>query len=234
MSLESLIVAPTAQPGHVVLPDGRVSAVPEGWILVPPGDPALTRRLKKSGPTWTTIEMVGRKRFSQGVWAPEAAVRQIERTLVAERAEPSYQQKLERAREKRHLEQEVYEGVFRNAVVRYLAFHSNHSQVARTLARLVTEHTIPVGGGTVARTKTMPIEMRAEAATIAWMRHHTTEYDTMSISSKKGTRGSVRGEMAERSKALIARYRAGNQINPATCPLQIALRRESALSDPFK
>jgi hypothetical protein len=45
----------------------------------------------------------------------------------------------------------------------------------------VTDHTTPVGSGTVARTERISVEKRAEAALIAWMRHKTTGYDGMVI-----------------------------------------------------
>jgi tryptophan-rich sensory protein len=49
------------------------------------------------------------------------------------------------------------------------------------LADAVTQHATPVGSGTVARTECIPTHERAEAAVIAWMRHHTTAYDEMAI-----------------------------------------------------
>ena len=63
MSHESLVAAPGPSPRTVRLPDGRVLAVPDGWELLPPGDPGLTRRVKADGPAWTTEEKRGRKRF---------------------------------------------------------------------------------------------------------------------------------------------------------------------------
>jgi len=41
--------------------DGRVLAVPDGWELLPPGDAALTRRVKDAGEFWAMVEPVGRK-----------------------------------------------------------------------------------------------------------------------------------------------------------------------------
>ncbi len=53
--------------------------------------------------------------------------------------------------------------------------------IDQRLDRVVTDHATPVGSGTVARTKRIPVEYRAEAAVIAWMRHQTTGYDDMVI-----------------------------------------------------
>ena len=60
------------------------------------------------------------------------------------------------------------------AVRSFLAFHGNYADLAEQMARAVTDHATPVGSGTVARTKRIPVEQRAEAAVIAWMRHKTT------------------------------------------------------------
>ena len=74
----------------------------------------------------------------------------------------------------------------------------------------------------MARTKRIPVEQRAEAAVIAWMRHKTTGYDSMAIPRVKGKRREVRRMLAQRSKELLARYRRG-ETNNAACPLQVAL-----------
>jgi hypothetical protein len=87
----------------------------------------------------------------------------------------------------------------------------------------VSDHATPVGSGTVARTKRIPVEQRAEAAVIAWMRHQTTAYDHMSIARVKGKRREVRRMLAEQSRRLLGSYRAGRPVNPATCPLQRAV-----------
>lgn len=63
----------------------------------------------------------------------------------------------------------------------FLGFHGNYADLADRLARAVTDHATPIGSGTVARTKGIPVEQRAEAAVIAWMRHKTTGYDSLTI-----------------------------------------------------
>ncbi len=67
-------------------------------------------------------------------------------------------------------------------MLKFLAFHPTYADLAECLARAVTDHSTPVGSGTVARTKRIPIERRAEAAVIAWLRHQTTGYDNLVIS----------------------------------------------------
>ncbi|MBJ6760168.1 DUF2293 domain-containing protein [Myxococcaceae bacterium JPH2] len=222
---DSLTVAPTADPRRVRAPDGRILTVPEGWTLLPPGDAGLTRRVKAAGPSWTVVEKVGRKLFSKGVWAPEAHVHHARAALDAERATPAYARKLAQGRERRAREQEEYEVDFANAVLRFLAFSPAWLAHAKHLAVRVATHATPVGSGTVARTERIPIERRAEAAVIAWMRHQTTGYDDMSIQRVKGARREVRRELAEMSRALLDLHRRDTPHVPASCPLCSALTR---------
>src|SRR5208337_3336921 len=88
--------------------------------------------------------------------------------------------------------------------------------------KAVTDHATPVGRGTVARTKRIPVEQRAEAAVIAWMRHQTTGYDGMVIPRVKGKRREVRRMLARRSHELLEGYRRGAPV-PEGCPLTKAL-----------
>jgi hypothetical protein len=112
---------------------------------------------------------------------------------------------------------------FRAAVQAFLNFHHIFRGEAQLMAKLISDHAVPVGSGTVARTERIPIEERAEAATIAWMRHQTTGYDTMVIPRVKGRRREVRRMLAQRSVQLLARYRQGQPIEVTTCPLARAL-----------
>ena len=92
----------------------------------------------------------------------------------------------------------------------------------------MTEHATPVGSGTVARTTRIPVEQRAEAAVIAWMRHRTTAYDRMVIPTVKGKRREVRRLLAGQCVALLDAYRAGRDVDAMACPLQQALRGRTA------
>jgi hypothetical protein len=197
--------------------------VPEGWSLLPPGDPALTGRVKKAGSAWTVQEKRGRKLFSRGVWAPSSVIEQIRSDLLLERADPAYARKLETGRKKRAEEQVRYEEDFTQAVRRFLAFAPRHAALGDRLAQAISAHAVPVGSGTVARTQRIPIERRAEAATIAWLRHATTGYDNMVIPRVKGMRREVRRLLAERSRQLLERYRRGESIDAALCLLQRGL-----------
>jgi len=220
---DSKEVRPFAKPRHVLDATGAILAVPADWDLLPPGDAALSRRIKADGTSWTMIEKKGNKRFSRGIWAPADRIATLRADLALERTDPSYQKKLDAGRQRRAVAETVYATDFRTAILSYLAFHPRYQLAASAMADRITAHATPVGSGTVARTQRIPIEQRAEAATIAWMRHQTTGYDHMSIARIKGERREVRRQLAQRSKQLLTAYRTGSPIDSATCPLQAAL-----------
>jgi len=199
--------------------------VPEAWEHLPPGDAALTRRVKAAGEYWAVAEKRGRKVFSRGIWAPAATIQRIREELEAERAKPAYARDREADARRRAATQAAYVGDFTQAVVEFLGFHPTHAAMADRLARLVAKHATPVGSGTVARTKRIPVERRAEAAVIAWLRHQTTGYDSMKVPRVKGGRREVRRLLATRSRELLAGYRRGDAMTD-DCPLWRAIRRE--------
>lgn len=222
MPLQSRIVSPGPDARSVRTADGQVLRVPADWVLVPPGDPGLTRRVKAAAPTWTVQEKKGRKIFSRGVWVAGSVVPPIQAALAAERATPAYAKKRAADTQRRETRQAEYVEDFRQAVLDYLAFAPPHRDLAEKLADAVGAHATPVGSGTVARTERIPIEDRAEAAVIAWMRHQTTAYDHMTIPREKGKRREVRRMLAARSKALLDGYRGG-KATAGECPLRRAL-----------
>ena len=213
---------PGPKPNTVRAADGKILTVPGGWELLPPGDAAMTRRVKAAGDHWIVQEKKGRKIFSRGVWAAVATIERIRDDLESERATEGFAKKKEADAQRRDKAQAEYVEDFHGAVVTFLAFHGNYADLAQRMARAVTDHATPVGSGTVARTKRIPVEQRAEAAVIAWMRHQTTGYDGMVIPRIKGKRREVRRMLARRSHDLLERYRRGDAI-PEACPLMKAL-----------
>lgn len=204
--------------------DGRVLTVPEGWVLLPPGDAALTRRVKAAGDHWLVVEKRGRKVFSRGIWADLATIERIRRELEVERSTESFAKRKVADARRREQAQTAYVEDFAAAVVAFLGFHPQYADLAQRLAAAVTEHATPVGSGTVARTQRIPIEQRAESAVIAWLRHQTTGYDDMVIPRIKGKRREVRRLLAQRSRQLLERYQQGEPA-PANCPLRGAIER---------
>lgn len=218
----------TKKPKAIVLQGEEAKAFvpPAGWECLPPGDAGLTRKVKAAGPTVTLQEKRGRKVFSKGVWADAKQIANAKAAVEKQRSSASYQNSLEKSRERRAKQQEEYVEDFHSAIVQFLDFAEVHRQTAQRMARLVTAHATPVGSGTVARTKRIPIEQRASAAVIAWMRHQTTAYDDMKIARVKGRRREVRAQLAAGSRKILQRYRDG--LSPAVdCPLQAALKSDS-------
>jgi hypothetical protein len=222
MQMSGITFTPGPRPNTVRAADGRILTAPEGWTLLPPGDAALTRRVKAAGEHWVVQEKKGRKNFSRGVWAPAATIARIQAELATERATEGHARRKAADARRRDNAQAVYVEDFYGAVVAFLAFHESHRDLAQRLARAVTDHATPVGSGTVARTRRIPVERRAEAAVIAWMRHQTTGYEGMVIPRVKGKRREVRRMLAARSKSLLERYRRGEPV-PEGCPLRRAL-----------
>ena len=214
--------APGPTPDTVKTAEGKVLHPPAGWVLLPPGDAALTRRVKAGGEYWLVQEKKGRKTFSRGVWAEAAVIEKLKKELESERDTESSRKKRAADTRRRAEKQTEYVEDFQQAVVAFLDFHSRHAALARELAGRVTALATPVGSGTVARTERIPIEKRAEAAVIAWLRHQTTGYDDMVIPRVRGKRREVRRMLARRSKELLERYRRG-ELPDEDCPLQRAL-----------
>jgi hypothetical protein len=221
---ESKIVAPGSSERSVHAPDGQELHVPESWELLPPGDAALTRRVKAGGATWTVQEKNRRRTFSKGVWAPAERIAAVRADLEIERSTESYAKRRQADTKQRERKQNEYVEDFRAAVLAFLNSSSRHAEIAGRLADAVAEHATPVGSGTVARTQRIPIEQRAESAVIAWLRHQTTAYDNMQIARIKGKRREVRRMLAEESRRLLAGYRGDGDVDAQRCPLQIALQ----------
>jgi hypothetical protein len=104
----------------------------------------------------------------------------------------------------------------------FLAFHPNHAELADQLARAIADRATLVGSGTVARTKPIPVEQRAEASVIAWMGNQKTGYEGMVIPRIKGKQREFRRMLARRSQELLVRYRGGEPVAEG-CPLLNAL-----------
>lgn len=226
MAESTRTVSPSLFERRVVDESGQVLPVPDGWELLPPGDGPLTRKVKAKGPSWSVVVKRGRKRFSQGVWAPAENIKLAKKEVASLRNAPGYRQKQEKALQKRQKVQKEYVKEFTQRVLAYLDFAPRHHAVAELLAENVSRHATPVGSGTVARTSRIPVEERAGHAVIAWLRHHATRYDQMHIARIKGERRRVRRLLAEKSTELLKPYRLGADI-PENCPLQKALQKIS-------
>ena len=228
MPNQTRIVSPGPRPETVQTSTGEILTPPANWSLLLPGDPGLTRRVKAAGPSWTVQEKKGRKTFSRGVWAPSPNIAAAMTQLTAERSTDAYAKRQASSAKRRNTIQTEYVHTFRDAVCQFLAFAPVHRSLAEQLAEAVAAHATPVGSGTVARTQRIPVEGRAEAAVIAWMRHQTTLYDEMKIARIKGERREVRRMLADQSRQLLRQYRDGIVVPAGKCELRKALSEKPA------
>lgn len=222
MPNKTRIVSPGPCERSVRTDQGQVLQAPADWELLPPGDAALTRRVKAAGPTWTIKQQRGRRVFSLGVWAPAKRIASIRVDLESERSTEKYSKRRLADKARRERQQNEYVEDFRTAVLTFLDFAPTYASLAEQVADAVTKHATPVGSGTVARTQRIPLERRAESAVIAWLRHQTTAYDHMKIPRVKGKRREVRRMLADQSRQLLETYRIGN-ARSKSCPLRQAL-----------
>ena len=73
--MDSVTFTPGPTPNTVRTADGRTLSVPDRLgRMLPPGDAALTRRVKTAGEHWLVQEKKGCKVFSRGVCGMEGCV----------------------------------------------------------------------------------------------------------------------------------------------------------------
>ncbi|WP_430974112.1 DUF2293 domain-containing protein [Sunxiuqinia rutila] len=222
------IVAP-GKNGQLIGEKGELVTPPAGWSFLPAGDAGVTRKVTAQGNYWRVQYKKGRKTISKGVWAPADTIAIAKQQVAAVRSTEGYQKKRAADIQRRVKKQQLYEGEFLQAVVNYLNFHASYATLARQMAQAITQHAIPVGSGTVARTQLIPLEERAAKAVIAWMRHQTTAYDNLKIARIKGERRAVRRQLAQQSVQLLSQYRKGEAILP-NCPLMKAIQKQTKLN----
>jgi hypothetical protein len=91
---KSRAVGPGPRAGTVRDEAGEILDIPVGWVLLQPGDAALTGRVKRAGPVWTVHEKRGRKLFSRGLYAAAERIESIRMQLAEERQNPAHARKL--------------------------------------------------------------------------------------------------------------------------------------------
>lgn len=185
---------------------------PHDWDFLPAGDAGITRKVTANGLFWRVQIKKGRRLISNGIWAPSHVIEQARKEVAKRRDTDEYKRKLERERQRREEKQAAYIKEFCKQVRRFLAFAPRYADLEEQMAEAVTELATPVGSGTVARTSMIPIEERADKAVIAWMRHRTTNYESMKIPRIKGKRREVRKMLAQRSLRILKMYRRGDEI----------------------
>tara|TARA_B110000908_G_scaffold164815_1_gene213355 strand:- start:631 stop:1308 length:678 start_codon:yes stop_codon:yes gene_type:complete len=204
---------------------GSFFSVPAGWENLPAGDASVTRKMKSLGPTWTVQEKKGRKAFSHGVWAAKEQIEEAKILVEAQRADPKHQKKLAQLKVRREEKETVFGENFQQEIIEFLNFDQKHHLLVEQLSKLVKEHAVPVGSGTVARSSSVTLDDKAALAVMAWMRHQTSTYDSTSVARIKGARRELRQQIARQSERILAKYRSGEDVDFGGCPLYKALHR---------
>lgn len=223
MNQDNKIVKPGLN-GILIDENGEKLTPPDGWAFLPAGDAAITRKATSKGPFWKVQVKMGRRIISKGIWTSGETIEMAKQEVEALRLTEAYKKKLDSDRQRRSKKQDEYEKEFCLEVRAFLAFAPVYKDLEKEMAEAITAHAIPVGSGTVARTAMIPVEKRAAKAVIAWMRHQTTAYDSMSIPRIKGKRREVRRMLADRSIELLKAYRNGLERS-FDCPLKKALEK---------
>jgi hypothetical protein len=152
--------------------------LPEGWEFLAAGDNFVTRRVKASGMYWTLWQPRSRHRAHRrkiGVLAPTATINAARAKAVAT-AERRAAQRAVNASARQRAE-ERYRVELAAAVRVWLDFAPEHADLAAEIADGVAEHAAVVGSGRVGRTRTLPLQERAQLAARAFIRHRFTDYE---------------------------------------------------------
>jgi len=222
---QHLSVSPRPTEGTLHSESGEKLIPPEEWAFLPAGDAAVTKRVKLKSPVWVVQVKYRNRMISKGIWAPADNILAAKQEVAAKRTAPAYANERKRELARRQAKQKAYTQEFHDQIIKFLNFHPRYEKEARLLGQIITTHATPVSSGTVARTQRIPINKRAEAAVIAWMRHKTTAYDSMKIPRVKGKRRDARRELAKKSIEVLEIYRHG-QDQKEDCPLKQALEKD--------
>jgi hypothetical protein len=173
---ETLVVyLSKTRPGSWWCPQYGDVQIPQGWDLLPPGDPFVTRKVKEKGAYWLAKKPGRQYARTLGVWTPaeniEAAQDLAQHTKAAREAKRVV------SRTQREREEAKYRERFAGEVYNYLSFSPQHEALAQDIATAVAQHAGDVGSGRVGRTKKLSLREKAELAARAHIRHNYTNYD---------------------------------------------------------
>lgn len=180
-------VRPGSAPNRVWSPNEQAEIdLPKGWVLLPKGDPAATRRLRSSAERWWLLEE--RPKLANGKWGKAVAAgtyapkREVKAALrAAPKSAKAKKVSATMARERRE-ERDIEE--LRGAIVVFLDFAPKHRRLAAGIADKASE-AAKIGSGRVGRTKTQSVAANAELAARAHIRHAHTDYDDVLDRARK-------------------------------------------------
>ena len=114
---------PGPTPNTVRSADSMVLTAPEGWTLLPPGDAALTRRVKAAGDHRVVQEKRATRSSPEAFGHPQRPSRRLRVELEVERPTEGYAKRKDADSRRRDEAQAKYVEDFYRAVLAFLAFH---------------------------------------------------------------------------------------------------------------
>ena len=153
---------------------------PSGWVFVAAGDAGLTRSLK-SRSHWVVQDrplLKGGKRGALktvGLLVPAESLKKVSGKSKSSASKVSARSR----RESKDI------GELEEAIVSFLAFRKAHRALAETIASEGAKSSAKVGSGAVGRTKTLPLDRKAELCARAYIRHQFTDYDAVIEANKR-------------------------------------------------
>jgi hypothetical protein len=208
--------------GGLWCPEHGDVELPEGWEFLAAGDNFVTRRVKASGVYWTLWRPRDRHRAHRrklGVLAPSATINAARADAIATAERRAAQRVVNAAARERA---EVRYRVELAAAVRaWLDFAPEHAGLATEIAEGVAEHAAVVGSGRVGRTRTLPLEGRAQLAARAFIRHRFTDYeDRLGNLSEfiEAIDDADYREVKHDAQARVDQFLADHRVTPSAMP----------------
>ncbi len=181
--------------------------MPDGWVFVPKGDPAVTRRVRSAAERWWLVEERPKlpngkwgKAVSAGTYAPKVDVKKAMRAAPKSAKAKKVSASMARDRRQDRDIDELHE-----AILTYLSFATKHKKLATTIAEQASD-AAKIGSGRVGRTATQTVAARAELAARAHIRHNHTEYDAALDAARRPG-----AKQVTKSSQKYARIRAAAQ-----------------------
>lgn len=199
--------------------ENNIVKIPEMWEFLPAGDAGVTRNVTKAGEYIRVKQKRGRRLISKGVWAPKEAIEMAIAKMTTLRSTESYEKSKQYRAHKREKDLISYQEDFKKQIIIQLSFADIYHDIAVVLADKITQFATPIGSGTVARSSTLSLDLKAQKAINGWVRHRLTPYESLKIARVKGARANARKLMYEKGLKVFLPYQKGEEI-PSNCPLK--------------
>jgi hypothetical protein len=124
--------------------------IPEDWDLLPQGDAFLTRTVKSAGAwwqAWLPRTRSRRNRRSVGIWAPAESIAAARYKAAATATADARARRRDQYPAERDRRQAVDAGELEAAIVAFLAFGSDHADLAASIAREAAARATVVSSG---------------------------------------------------------------------------------------